>query len=187
MDIALDDFRSTSMTETVYARSTDSASSTGSQSTGFSFFAGDRAIVPNFRLVPRDAVFHVLRFAGCQRIDPDLGRILEQGIRLSLLPPDWDSFGGEAIPLNVIKESMSWLMGIYRPGMPEPSIVPGSDGSVQVEWHVNGVDLEVLFGPDGESEVFFDSGDKEEILALDDVPSFEPYIESLIAPAMDRS
>lgn len=61
---------------------------------------------------------------------------------LRSLKPGWDSYGGKPIST----ESLSVADYILTtPGQP----VPCSDGGVQIEWHVGGVDVEICIGPDG--------------------------------------
>ncbi|ANT51208.1 hypothetical protein GCM10007880_31020 [Mesorhizobium amorphae] len=38
---------------------------------------------------------------------------------------------------------MSILEKIAAPGTPPPTLVPGSDGSLQIEWHAHEFDIEV--------------------------------------------
>ncbi len=53
------------------------------------------------------------------------------------------------------------LAKILDSSAPPPSVVPTHEGGVQVEWHRNGVDLEIEISPDGNAEYFFASPDEE--------------------------
>ncbi|HRQ73240.1 MAG TPA: hypothetical protein PLU35_09455 [Phycisphaerales bacterium] len=67
------------------------------------------------------------------------------------LRSNWDSYGAKPIDSTAAVAALMWLYGIDRPGLPAPSVVPVPDGSVQLEWHMHGIDLEVCFQPTGES------------------------------------
>lgn len=56
---------------------------------------------------------------------------------LLALEKDWDSYGGERITAEAIH--------VVRNG----AVVPRTDGGVTFEWHINGWDVELDFGPDG--------------------------------------
>ena len=53
------------------------------------------------------------------------------------------------------------LIEILDNDTPPPSVVPTYEGGLQVEWHRNGVDLEIEISPDGNAEYFFASPDEE--------------------------
>ena len=57
--------------------------------------------------------------------------------------------------------ALTILAKILDTRAPPPSVVPTWDGGVQVEWHRNGVDLEIEISPDGNAEYFFASPDEE--------------------------
>lgn len=68
---------------------------------------------------------------------------------------NWDSYGGRTPTMNAAVKAISWLLAVYRHGLPAPSTVPGSDGSIQLEWHTRGIDLEVLFAPNRRTSFVF--------------------------------
>ena len=57
--------------------------------------------------------------------------------------------------------ALTILAKILDSRTPPPTVVPTYEGGVQVEWHRNGVDLEIEISPDGNAEYFF-SGPSEE-------------------------
>jgi hypothetical protein len=63
---------------------------------------------------------------------------------LSKLANGWDSYGGKQITATALSFARQLLLQLVTPGMPRPSLVPTSDGSVQIEWHTKGIDLEIL-------------------------------------------
>ncbi len=48
-------------------------------------------------------------------------------------------------------------------GLPEPSLVHANDGGYQVEWHRDGIDVELYVGPDGSVTGWFRDRDGAEI------------------------
>jgi hypothetical protein len=68
------------------------------------------------------------------------------GVRLyqfGKLPENWDSYGAKPVSAAARNAAFHLLGGLSSPSTPEPILVPTSDGSVQIEWHTGGIDLEV--------------------------------------------
>ena len=61
--------------------------------------------------------------------------------RLAALPPGWDSYGAKEITPLAIDGCRAFANSM--------SIVPTSEGGIQLEWHALGVDLEIEIAPDG--------------------------------------
>jgi hypothetical protein len=79
---------------------------------------------------------------------------------LAQLPTDWDSYGAGAIGHQSILATAELLLGIMRDDTPFPSVVPTNRGTVLLEWHTRGVDLEVeVRGRDRIHASFEDSRD----------------------------
>ena len=68
---------------------------------------------------------------------------VEQLTALISLSDDWDSYGAMAPSLEAIHTATKVISRIITDDMVVPAVVPGADGSIQLEWHVNGIDLEV--------------------------------------------
>lgn len=62
---------------------------------------------------------------------------------LGRLPPGWDSYAAKVITASSRSTALDVLRQIATRKTPKPAIVPTSDGSIQVEWHTRGIDLEV--------------------------------------------
>ena len=72
---------------------------------------------------------------------------------LLTLSPDWDSYGAARIEPRSIGwalEALSWIM---RNDTKVPTVVPTPDGGVQLEWHTQGIDLEIEVSSVGRSFV----------------------------------
>lgn len=72
-----------------------------------------------------------------------LARVVNQLKALQLLQFNWDSYGGVPVRGEVLRSAANLLCEMAGKRTPVPSVVPTSDGSVQVEWHTRGIDLEV--------------------------------------------
>ncbi len=59
------------------------------------------------------------------------------------LSKGWDGYAGEPVSFTTAQFAAQMIERLCIPDVPAPSIVPGSDGSLQVEWHVGGFDIEL--------------------------------------------
>ena len=92
---------------------------------------------------------------------------------------DWTS-GGKRTQADAIVGVLSILAKVLDNRALPPSVVPTWSGGVQVEWHVNNVDLEIEAGPQGEIEYFFKSPDEErEGKARDDLDQLAKYAQAV--------
>jgi len=69
-------------------------------------------------------------------------------VDLLTLPHDWNSYGAGAIDPKIVLYAMTFINGLLVPGIPAPRVVPLSSGGLQLEWHRQGVDLEIVFDRD---------------------------------------
>lgn len=72
-----------------------------------------------------------------------LGRARSQLEELGRLQPGWDSYGARPISAMARKATYELLQQLASPRTPQPALVPTSDGSIQIEWHTKGIDLEI--------------------------------------------
>ena len=91
--------------------------------------------------------FAVPSVPGPQWLSPT---ILRAG-RLLLLPHDWDRQGAPPIDSAAIQSAMDALTLIMSRNSSLPQWTPTQQSGVQLDWHENGVDLEIAFAP-GESD-----------------------------------
>lgn len=67
---------------------------------------------------------------------------------LTSLPVGWDGYLGQPVSFQCANFVVNMLERLCRERVPAPSLVPGSDGSIQVEWHRKGFDVELdVLGP----------------------------------------
>ena len=69
------------------------------------------------------------------------GRVNE----LLSLRDGWDSYGALAVRPESANQAVLFLQQHALGSLSAPSVVPMTDGGVQLEWHVGGVDLEIAF------------------------------------------
>lgn len=65
---------------------------------------------------------------------------------LTSLPIGWDGYGGRPVSFQCaffVANMLETLCNACTGDVPAPSLVPGGDGSVQVEWHRNMFDVEL--------------------------------------------
>lgn len=62
---------------------------------------------------------------------------------LTSLPKGWDGYDGIPVSFNCAQFAANLIESLFVQGVPAPQLVPGADGSLQLEWHVNQYDLEV--------------------------------------------
>lgn len=68
----------------------------------------------------------------------------ERFTQLGALEQNWDSYGAPPLDRATILRAEAWLAAAC--------IVPCSGGGVQIEWHRDGVEIEVSFNPDGSTD-----------------------------------
>lgn len=73
---------------------------------------------------------------------------------------NWSS-GATRTQGAAIAYMLETLLEVLDSQAPPPSVVPTWNGGVQVEWHRNGIDLEIEVAPEGDIEYFFKSPDEE--------------------------
>lgn len=72
-----------------------------------------------------------------------IGEATRRCAELLRLNPNWDSYGAEKISPSIIRTVLLILVKLMKENTPFPDLVPISSGGVQIEWHINNVDLEL--------------------------------------------
>lgn len=62
---------------------------------------------------------------------------------LSSLPKGWDGYAGRSVSFPCVYFTAQLIEQIFCPGVPAPDLVPGGDGTLQIEWHRNQYDVEI--------------------------------------------
>jgi len=77
--------------------------------------------------------------------------------KLLTLEPGWDSYRARRIDRGAAEFARLILRAVAGPQTPAPSVVPTPSGSVQLEWHVGGIDLEIEVDQGGALSVYFEA------------------------------
>lgn len=118
-----------------------------------------------------------------------LDHVLERLVGLLELPHNWDSYGASTVGREEVERALGILASTMTEGTPIPSIVPTSRGSVQLEWHLGGVDLEVESLEEETVAVSFEdlrSGEEWESELAIDSPELKNAIEQVRKGSQDR-
>ena len=59
------------------------------------------------------------------------------------LPKGWDGSDSMPVKNEIADSALRVLCHIYQDQLPIPSLVPGADGSLQIEWHCGHYDIEL--------------------------------------------
>lgn len=62
---------------------------------------------------------------------------------LTALQLGWDGYAGRPVSFTCASFAANLLERLFDEALPPPSLVPGSDGTLQFEWHINQYDVEV--------------------------------------------
>jgi hypothetical protein len=73
------------------------------------------------------------------------------------LPEDWDSYGAKSIEPHVVDAAIEHLHRIVQHHTLKPAVVPTNRGGIQIEWHTQGVDLEIEITPNGGNRLLYDN------------------------------
>lgn len=110
----------------------------------------------------------------------DLLTAVRHMVRLLSMPPGWDSYGGKPIDRQKATAALALVGTAIEKGAPMPAIVPTSDGSVQLEWHRRGVDLEIRATSETSFEVFFEdlaTGETSEVEIGTDLAPLRAFLD----------
>ncbi|BAV46422.1 hypothetical protein MesoLj113a_34880 [Mesorhizobium sp. 113-1-2] len=116
--------------------------------------------------------------------DAVIGKLEE----LMRLPKGWDGYSGRSVDFSIAYFAANLLQAIYVPGAPCPSLVPGSDGTLQIEWHSAGLDIELdILGANKVECVMADinTGDEEEAKLTVDFKIVRVWIDEMAKRAAD--
>ena len=109
-----------------------------------------------------------------------LSPTIDKFIELLALPTNWDSYGAWPIDPKCALAALRLLGRIMHNDSPPPSVVPTNRGSVQLEWHTGGVDLEINVVSPSEFHVSYeDSSQSWERCVSTDLSSLTAVLDKL--------
>jgi hypothetical protein len=82
------------------------------------------------------------------------------------LAPGWNSYSARPIAFESARRAIQVLAEFLCPETPTPAVVPTVRGGIQLEWHTQGVNIEVYVGPSEGVRFFAESvetGEAQEI------------------------
>jgi hypothetical protein len=101
---------------------------------------------------------------------------------LTSLPRGWDGYSGLPVSFDRAQFAANLIERICIEGIPAPQLVPGSDGTIQIEWHVNQFDIEIdVLAPYNVTATRFDyiSEEEEEIELQADFTALAKWVSEL--------
>jgi hypothetical protein len=114
----------------------------------------------NWPSAPRRIVFPFLDgrliIEDCDPLPPWLSSAIRSLDELGGLPANWDSYGAGKIRHSNIVTTVHLLLAVMRDDTPLPSFVPTNQGTILLEWHMRGIDLEVEIRGRGRLHVVFE-------------------------------
>ena len=76
--------------------------------------------------------------------------VIERIAELMALPDGWNSYDASPVSEAALRRTIEFLLEHVAEGVDLPVVVPTVRGGLQLEWHGNGVDVEVDVGWDGQ-------------------------------------
>jgi hypothetical protein len=70
-------------------------------------------------------------------------KLRERFNEITSLPRGWDGYSALPVSFSCAQFAVNLIERLYDPDVPRPSLVPGSDGTVQIEWHRSQFDVEI--------------------------------------------
>lgn len=74
--------------------------------------------------------------------------VIERVVELATLPGGWNSYDASPVSPTALHRTLKFLLEHVMPGVDHPSVVPTVRGGLQLEWHNNGLDIEVEIASD---------------------------------------
>lgn len=72
------------------------------------------------------------------------------------LPRGWNSYAARPIDVRAANAAVALLAATMQPNTPRPTVVPMSRGDIQLEWHLRGMDVEVVVPAEGPARVWYE-------------------------------
>ena len=110
--------------------------------------------VPTFATLPMTLVSSFV-----ETVDDWLTKVEERLIQLLQLPAGWDGYQSQRVSPLTARFVTNILGSVMSSHTPAPSIVPVSGGGLQVEWHRNGLDIELYVAKPLQAELYVSFSD----------------------------
>jgi hypothetical protein len=94
-------------------------------------------------------------------------------IHLMSLGRGWDGSDSPAVRTEIATFAWNALSSVMTPQTPIPFIAPVAGGGVQLEWHVDGLDIELYIPQPSRAELYIEYHDGRDIVEEDLSSDFE--------------
>lgn len=74
---------------------------------------------------------------------PWMKHLKERFDDITSLDTGWDGYEGKSVSFGHAIFAANLIERLYSPDVPAPQIVPGNDGTLQIEWHRRGLSVEL--------------------------------------------
>jgi hypothetical protein len=112
-----------------------------------------------------------------------LGTVCREVQDLLKLPQGWNSYRARSIRPEIAAATEELLRNVAQANTPKPIVTPTVRGGIQLEWHTQGLDLEVECEAPDQFQVFFedlrDNSVFEAELGLADMPRLSELVRGL--------
>lgn len=95
---------------------------------------------------------------------------------------NWDSYGAKPVDPNNAVTAILILLNAVDDSTPLPTVVPLSQGGIQLEWHCNGADLEIVIASPSRIRASFEdlnSGDCIDTTLVGDLRPVQGFLQRL--------
>ena len=109
--------------------------------------------------------------------------VIERVISFGALPANWDSYRARPVDPFCAAAAISFILDYISKWMPPPSAVPTNRGGVQLEWHCNGLDIEIEFASPSRLHFAFEdrrTGETEERTLYGDLRPLTRFLQRLL-------
>ena len=92
--------------------------------------------------------------------------VIKRVAQLMALPRGWNSYDASPVSDSALRRTVEFLVEYVAVGFDLPVVVPTVHGGLQLEWHCNGVDIEVEVASDGHVAYFAEDDTMGEPVAV---------------------
>lgn len=117
------------------------------------------AIVPTVVTIRKRGAQVSVEFQASDTPAPSFVASVERIAGLLTLPPGWNSYAAKPIAPASAKTAIRLVADLLQPSTPAPGVVPRVRGGIQLEWHLETVDIEIYI--DSPDHVSFYAEDTE--------------------------
>jgi len=109
---------------------------------------------------------------------------------LSQLEPDWDGYRARPVLFSVMNFTAMIMEHLFVDGLIPPSLVPRSDGRVQIEWHKNRFDIELVVAGIHDVMAYRHdqlTGEENELALENDFTEVATWLDQLLMPREEEA